>query len=90
MRVDSIHSDISSNMKKNIVCLLLIAFLCVACSNSDISVSDIPVKTYSEDRTTIDIYRAIENATEEVIRILPGARLGFFSFTGSCKTLSEF
>ena len=59
-------------------------------SNSDISVSDIPVKTYSEDRTAIDIYRAIENATEEVNRILPSGQLGFFSFTGQCKTLSEF
>ena len=79
-----------SEMKKNIVCLLLITFLATACSNDEISITDISVAISLEDNTTIDINKAIGNATEEVDRILPGARLNFFSFTGRCQKLSDF
>ena len=77
-------------MKKSIVCLLLITFLSTACSNDEISITDISVETSSEDNKTIDINRAIDNAREEVVRILPGAQLNFFSFTGRFQKLSDF
>ena len=62
----------------------------MACSNAEISITEISVQTSSEDNTTIDINKAIESATGEVDRILPGAQLGFFSFTGHCQNLSDF
>jgi hypothetical protein len=84
------HINVALTMKTRTVCLLLILFLATACSNDETLALDIPVVVSSHDDTTIDIYTALDSATEEVNRRLPDAQLGFFSFTGQCLTFAEF
>ena len=63
--------------------------LLVACSKNGTKLDNIPIVVSQPDAHAVDINIVIDNAHQEVEKILPGANLTFLSLVAECKSLSE-
>jgi len=74
---------------KRFVCLLLIVSLTVACGNGEKQLDNIPIAVSQSETQAVDVDLVIENAHNEVEKILPGAYLTFFSLVAECEDIDE-
>src|SRR3972149_3053784 len=74
---------------RRFVCLLIILNLSVACGNGEKRLDEGPIVVSQSEAQAVDIDLVIENAHNEVEKILPGAHLTFFSVVAECENLGE-
>lgn len=67
--------------------VIFILLLLVACSKDNRQLENISIVVSQPGQQKIDINLVIDNAQEEVQKILPNAYLVFFSYVGECKEL---
>jgi hypothetical protein len=69
--------------------LSAIFILLAACNKANRQLEDIPIAVSQPGQQKIDINLVIENAQEEVQKVLPNAYLAFFSYIGECTELPK-
>jgi hypothetical protein len=69
--------------------LLLISILLTACSSGERQFENLPIVVTQPESQVVDMETVIDNAHNEVEKVLPGVNLTFFSFVAPCETLGD-